>query len=407
MAYAMAEAARQAASAVLQLTSRWFDAVPGLRRLARSWPFVVVVLCTSSVLQDSWQTPIDTLRFSATGRSLWSSDWLNTFSDPWIQAGAAQLTLYGWTSMLERALDLPPYQVASVVIQFCVGFGLVGLVALPHRLSGRRAPHPLLLAAGLVGWLLAIPSDTYLAGHPAQFAITVLWVLAAIAALRDRPALAGILVAAASAFEPWGALGAPLLLLLPGRRRMLTAASWCAFVIALLWVPFVAFGEFAMHEHRWHVYPDSVLAPLLGSLSAFSWHLRLLQGGVALACGALAARALRGSLHAVWAVPMAVVSSRLLLDPVVAPYYWSPVKVLGLVAVATFVALRDERGLVVIPLLYPVLLLDPVPHWLVAVSVLAGIALLGGRRGSAPGLASQGGTGAAGVVARESGSVSH
>lgn len=65
-------------------------------------------------------------------------------------------------------------------------------------------------------------------------------------------------------------------------------------------------------------------------------------------------------------MPAAVVASRLLLDPVVAGYYWVPVKVLGLVAVASFLALRDERGLAVVPLLYPALLLGLLPHWVVA-----------------------------------------
>lgn len=367
---------RQAARDLVRLASRLFDAVPGLSLIARFWPLVVLVCCAASVVHDARQLPLDTLRFSATGSRLLSDDWLNTFSDSWVQAGVAQLALYGSTSRVERALNLPVHQLASAIIQFCVGFGLVGLVALPHRLTGRRAPGNLLLAAALGCWLLAIPSELYLAGHPAQFGVTALWVLSGAAALRSRAFVAGLLVAFATAFEPWGALGAPLLLLLPGWRLRFTAAAWCALGIAVLWLPFIALGEFSMHEFRWRIRSNSVLAPFLGSPAPFSWQLRLLQGGIALACGAMTARRLRGSAHALWAVPMAVVASRLLLDPVVAPYYWAPVKVLGLVAVASFVALRDERGFGVIPLLYPVLLWGLLPHWAIALSVLAGVALL-------------------------------
>lgn len=365
-----------AALRVARLLSRAFHAAPVLHRLADCWAIVVLTSCTASVVHNLPRYPIDTLQFSRAGRVLWSSDWLDTFSDSWIQSGAAQLTLYGWTSRAEQSLELPVNLVPSLTIHLAVGFGVVGLVALPHSLVGRRTPSPLLLFAALAGWLLGIPSELYLFGHPAQFAITALWVLAAAAALRDRPAISGVLIALAAAWEPWGVLGAPLLLVLPGWRRRLTAVAWIGLASALAWGPFVVFGDFAMHEYRWRVRPTSLLAPLLGVDAAFPWQLRLLQGGVALACGVAVAHGLRRSSHVVWAVPLATVAARLIFDPMVSSYYWSPVKVLSLVAVASFLVLRDGRGFAVVPLLYPVLLIGLVPHWAAGVSALIGVALL-------------------------------
>lgn len=67
-----------------------------------------------------------------------------------------------------------------------------------------------------------------------------------------------------------------MLLILPARKQRLAAAVWCALGLAALWGPFVAFGEFSMHEYRWRIRPGSVLVPLLGSPAPFPWPLRLL-----------------------------------------------------------------------------------------------------------------------------------
>jgi hypothetical protein len=60
----------------------------------------------------------------------------------------------------------------------------------------------------------------------------------------------------------------------------------------------------------------------------YGWSMRLLQGAFALCAGVVTARLMRGSPHALWAVPLAVVAVRLLLDPFALPYYmtgvWGP-----------------------------------------------------------------------------------
>jgi hypothetical protein len=237
-------------------------------------------------------------------------------------------------------------------------------------------------------------------GHPAQFAVTACWVVSGFAGLRGRPALAGSALAVASAWEPWGLLGAPLLVLLPDTGARVRGALWLAAGTALLWAPFVLLGDFAMHHFRWAVRPHSLLAPVLGVFSPFGWPLRLLQGGLALAAGLLMASVTPQRAHRVWSVPLVVVVVRLVVDPVGAEYYWVPVKVLALVGAAVFLAERDRRGWLVLPFLYPAFLVTLVPQWFMAGSVLTGMGMLAAagrgvaaQQGPAAGVTRPGGSG--------------
>jgi len=348
----------------------------GLEPITRWWPFIVAIACGLAVVGDSAAIPFDTELFATAGRVLLSDDWRETFKDPIIQAGVGELSFYAVTAELETLLGVRRFQLTSVLLHGGVIFGIAGLVALPYRRAGRSAPHLLLLAAGLLSVLFGLGSELYLTGHPAQFAILALWVLGAQQAQRGQGVVAGLLIAASTTFEPWGALGGPLLLLLPNRTEIVRAALWCAGGTFLAYGPFLLLGEFRMQEFAWEVRPGSILAPVLGAGSPFGWAPRLVQGALSLSVGAALSVRLRSSPHALWAAPLGIVTARLLVDPVAAGYYWSPTKILLLVAIASFLASRDRRGLLVLAFLYPVLLPTLLPQWVQAVSVLLGLLVL-------------------------------
>jgi hypothetical protein len=91
-----------------------------------------------------------------------------------------------------------------------------------------------------------------------------------------------------------------------------------------------------MFGFHWPVAGGSLVHLLVPDATAFPWALRVLQGGVAVAAGCAAALALRGRPAAPWLTPVAVLAGRLLLDPVLADYYWyAPmVLLLGMLAAA-------------------------------------------------------------------------
>jgi hypothetical protein len=164
------------------------------------------------------------------------------------------------------------------------------------------------------------------------------------------------------------------------RRTLLHAAAANAGVLALAWGPFVLFGQFAMYRFDCQIRPGSLLPELLPVESDFGWELRLLQGALALGAGTTVA-ALRGSVHAVWGVLLAIAGTRLLVDPVSLDHYWLPAKVLALLALGAFGAGRDARVVVLVPLLYQVFLVGLVPHaWAAACCLLAVAVLVGMER---------------------------
>jgi len=104
----------------------------------------------------------------------------------------------------------------------------------------------------------------------------------------------------------------------------------------------VAAGHFAMGGYRWEIASQSLLGHVFAPGTSFGWPLRLAQGAVAVAAGALVARLARRSAHALWLVPMCVVLVRLALDPRDHGYYFDGVQSVALIALA-LVAARGLR----------------------------------------------------------------
>jgi hypothetical protein len=270
----------------------------------------------------------DTWLFRAAGGTLLSAHWAGAFADPAIQVGPLQLVLYG---SLGAAL-------APVVAA-----GLVFLLVAAGRAAG--VAHPLLLTAlGVVAVAADLAWSGVDSGHPADTALPLVWILAAVLVRRARVVSGAFLVGASDRLETWGVLGVAVLALAP-RRAALRGAVVAAAAAAALFLPFVAFGRFAMGGYVWVVSPHSLLSALVAPGSPVGWPLRLVQGAVAAGAGVAVARAARRSPHAVWLVPGAVVLVRLLLDPLDNDYYFVGLEGAALVGLALVAAraLRLER----------------------------------------------------------------
>jgi hypothetical protein len=270
--------------------------------------------------------PADLPYFVAAARTLFSARWADTFADPSLQVGPLQLVLVGAGDRIGGLAFL------AYAIQISLAALVVFVVG--RLLRGRRHRVPAQAVAGLAAVALGVTADAYGYGHPAQVAVPLLWMLAGLAARRGQAVGGGVLLGLSAGLEVWGILGVPLLLLAPSMRRALAGLAAQATVTAALYLPFVVAGGFRMFEYRWKVEGWTLVHFLLPAGSEFPWALRVAQGGAAVAAGAALALSLRRSERAVWVVPLAIVSVRVLLDPTIYSWYWLGVETVALVAAA-------------------------------------------------------------------------
>ena len=247
--------------------------------------------------------------FLRAGRTLLSPHWSHAFADPSVQAGPLQLALFGSVGR------------SPVALAVLLGVAAALLPMLAVRSLGVERP-PLVAAVGLLAVATGFTITGYDSGHPADSLLPLLWLLAAADARRGRLLRAGLVVGLSAGVETWGILGVAVLALAPRPREAIRAGAAAAATAAALFLPFVAAGHFEMTAYRWTVAAGSPLGLVLSPGTGFGWPLRLAQGALALAAGVAAARAARGSAHALWLVPLAVVAVRLLLDPLGSGYYY-------------------------------------------------------------------------------------
>jgi hypothetical protein len=233
--------------------------------------------------------------------------------------GPLQLLLFGGASRLGPALDVGRSTLLSLAIQASVAV-LVAALAFA-LLRGRPGRNALAFACGVVVLVSGITLHAFESGHPANVWIPLAWMAAGLAARRDRPVLAGFLIGLGCGFEVWSLLGVPVLLLAPSLRRGALGLAAASVTVVALFLPFVLAGDFHMLEFRWRVADGAPVALVLGSGSAFGWPLRLVQGAATIAVAVGVVRVARGSLHAVWLIPLALALVRLLLDPQLHLYY--------------------------------------------------------------------------------------
>jgi hypothetical protein len=268
--------------------------------------------------------PADLPYFAHAARTLFSSRWADTFADPSLQVGPLQLVLVGICDRI-GGLGFLAYAVEialAAFIVFVVGRLLRGR---PHRVAFQTL-------AGLAAVMLGVTADAYSYGHPAQVAVPLMWVLAALDAREGRTLRSGVLLGLSAGLELWGVLGAPVLLLAPVFRRVRGGLAAQVAVIGALYLPFVLGGDFRMFDYRWKVESWTLVHLLVPAGSDFPWGLRLLQGAVALIVGCAVALVLRRTERALWAVPFGIVATRVLLDPTLYSWYWLGLETLALVA---------------------------------------------------------------------------
>ncbi|MGT2426238.1 hypothetical protein [Amnibacterium kyonggiense] len=283
--------------------------------------------------------PIDYGFFGPGGAAVLTGDWGGVYGDPAVQAGPFEMAPYGVAQLIGIAGGAA-WTAAYAVLGASTAF-VTALVLRPVLAPDLRSS--LLAAGGTLVLALAGPVQTIWAlGHPSEVLVPLVWLVAARLARRGRPVLAAGLVAASSGFEVWGVLGAPVVLL-ASEPRLLRSAAAGAGVLVALWLPFVLAGPFAMFSFRWPVEDGTLVRALLPHATGFPWSLRLLQALLALGAGTAVALLLRrrAGRWGVFAVPIAVVTGRLVLDPVGAGYYWDPVLVAAVGALLLAARHRD------------------------------------------------------------------
>ncbi|WP_147068527.1 hypothetical protein [Terrabacter aerolatus] len=188
--------------------------------------------------------------------------------------------------------------------------------------------------------MLTLPVWCQVASHFTHLddALALAFCVAAVAAVAaDRPYLAAVALAASIDSKPW-ALGFVVLLLVLPRERRVRAAALTGAGVAVAWLPFLVADPRTLQLGRFRIdnVDDSALRALgVQAANTPSWDrpAQLLLGvAVAAVCVA------RGRWSA---VPLAVVTSRLLLDPETYAYYSSGL----LVATAVVDLLRPARRL--------------------------------------------------------------
>lgn len=270
--------------------------------------------------------PADLPYFAHAARTLLSAHWADAFADPSLQVGPLQLLVVGVGDRVG----------GMAFLDYLLGLGLTALAVFTvgRLLRGRSQRALLQCAAGLALVALGITAEAFSYGHPAQVAIPLLWILAAIDARDGKTVRAGALLGLAAGFEVWGVLGAPVLLLAGSSRHLVRGFVAQVALTAVLFGPFIVFGEFRMFDYAWRVEGWTLVRVLVPAGSEFPWSLRLLQGACALVVGAALALTLRRTERALWAVPLGIVAVRVLLDPTLYSWYWLSLGTLALMAAA-------------------------------------------------------------------------
>ena len=261
---------------------------------------------------------------------LFSRGWADAYANPDLQIGPVQLLLLALADSLAGALSISTF----TFLAFAVPLGVTGLFlfALSRLLAERPERRPLvLLTAGLVFAGLGLPAAAYMDGHLAQAVVPLLWLLAGLKARDGHALAAGALLGLSAGFELWGLLGVVVLLVAPRLRDALAGVAVQVAVVAAMLAPFALAGELRMFDYHWVVNGETLLSLVVEPGTDFTWWMRVVQGGTALAVGAALAWPLRRSLHAVWLGPLAVVAVRLALDPVRYPWYWLALEILVVV----------------------------------------------------------------------------
>ena len=200
---------------------------PSLRFAVRCrWGLVVLAAIASQPVRIIAQP--DAVRFARGGAQILSGNFSTEYAASWMQGGPFE--------MLASLAMLPfPFQRQSsfvtrsdtelVPIHAGIAAILMALTLICVRWVRRYvglAPSPRAeFIVGLATLAIIARGWVWWGGHAAEAAIPLFWVWGAVLARRDRTWAGAVVLGLSAGWEPWGVLGAPLLLLNRHPRRLL------------------------------------------------------------------------------------------------------------------------------------------------------------------------------------------
>jgi hypothetical protein len=360
-----------------------------LRRLAPSAILAGALLPISAVAAYAvGKTPGEYPLFGPAGANLLLGNWNKVFANAKLQAGPFEIAPYGIARLLALH-TAAQWFLFYLCMLYVLMFVLSLVLLLPiGRVSGRLGLYVpvLVLAIAIIGAFLP---TALMRGHLAEVMIPLLWIVAGCLSRERMFAAAGVAIAFSAGFEVWGVLGVPLIFLAPS-PRILRAAVSVVITLLVVYLPFVLTGTFKMFNFQWNISLGTVYRAIWPHLATFPWTLRALQAVFALTAGWGVALLTRRYVYGIWLVPLAVLSVRLLLDPLLFFYYWMGPATVALCALAATLYLRKWIPAVVAAGVVGWLWLPPQAPFLTAVSMVLLVALavlalrISGRRGFGP-----------------------
>jgi hypothetical protein len=176
--------------------------------------------------------------------------------------------------------------------------------------------------------LISTPDIFYTGGHWFQVVVVGLWWWAGSVAYK-RPILAGALIGVSFWFEPWGVLGALVLLIATSWRQRIISGIIAGAVGITAWIPFLLQPVFDLPNYKWDVIPGSLWSYF--GIKQLSWSDRLIQS-ISIVVVALIAiyvsRKRFSPTWTAWAISILILLTRFTTDAFSEPYYWVPVELL-------------------------------------------------------------------------------
>jgi hypothetical protein len=327
--------------------------------------------------------------FREAGRGMLGANFWDVFVQPGLQIGPLYLLALGSAAAAVDAVGLPVlFTLAGLQAALVTWLGLVTARRIARHTGARELPAQWAVGLALVlGGLLA---ESIGNGHPEEIALGLILANAALDAGRRRRVSVGLLVGLAGGIKLWGVLGIPVVLIGRRPRDVWFRGLLAGAIVLLCYGPFFEWGEVNSFTFTWGMSnAGSTLAQLGSWLGASDWTLRVIQGAVAILVGCAVALRRAGSPLT---VVICVVSTRLLLDPLLMSYYPGPLVVLVLLWVWTDRAMRTSRWrfaasaavplLVLVPYFIPLQALKAI--WMVGMIVVPLAILRVERRASLP-----------------------
>lgn len=310
-----------------------------MTRLLRARMWLIGGLALVNGVIDGIQPPrsSDFMALTKIGPQIFSSDWANTFSDRWIQVGPLTMAVSGAIEVIHDVTALSRQVLFGPAVYLMFALGIIFVLRRLYRDRGRE-PHPALeLAIGLGTMVTGLGWTGVESGQPMDAVVAVVLVLVARAAVADRPAAAGALLAVAGGIKLTGVLGIPLLLLVPDVRHRVTGAAWAVGGTVVLYAPFFIAGRVETFGFNWRVSSGTLLGLVVEPGTEFTWQMRLAQSVIVIAAGTAATMAWRRRPDVVWLAPLVIAAVRLATDPLVYNYYWLAPEAIALLGIGLLV----------------------------------------------------------------------